>query len=68
MLSKQKQLEQWLLAGHGITGWLAWRKFGMYRLAAAIFRIREKREVKMEMVGSGKDQFARYYIPKAKKK
>ena len=52
-----------LQAGHVIDGWSAWKRFGIYRLAARIFDLRLNHDIRTRMIttSTGK-RIGLYYL------
>ena len=63
MKSKQEQVLQALKGGQRLSGLDIWRKFGAYRAAVIIQRLRQAgHDIKTEIVKEGKTMYAVYYI------
>ena len=61
MKSKHNQILDYLKQGNSITGEVAWKLFGVYRLSSVILRIRKKYNIKTTMhTDLFKNRFASY--------
>lgn len=61
--SKYERVRRWILAGRSLTSIQALRRFGVYRLAVVIRRMRlDKHNVVTEMVTTKSSTYAKYYL------
>lgn len=63
--TQKSQIRTWLIDGNSITPIEALNKWGCFRLAAVINRLRnDGMDIITEKVSNGKKSFARYYLKK----
>lgn len=61
--SQSKKVEQWLNSGKGITPLEALQKWGVFRLSAIIFNLRNKgMDINTKMLGKGNKKYAEYSL------
>lgn len=62
-VSQQKNIENVLVRGGSITPIDALQQFGVFRLSAIIFNLREKgHKIKTKMIGNGNKKYASYSL------
>jgi hypothetical protein len=64
-MSKTAKLLKWLLSGRAITPKQAWKKWGLYRLADSIFKLKRRGySIVTVLVRKGRDIYATYKLEK----